>query len=168
MSTRLTGISSMATKGLLAELAAMYRDHAGVDVAFESVGGVDAARRVLGGEAFDVVVLAADAIDRLAAGGASMPPARPRWCARTSRSRCLPAPRARTSARRAALRDAVLARAGSAIPPGRAGSRWLQLFDRWGITRTLGDRLMQAPPGVPVASLVAAAMSIWASSNSAN
>ena len=35
----------------------------------ESVGGVDAAKRVQAGEAFDVVVLAADAIDNLVAAG---------------------------------------------------------------------------------------------------
>ena len=38
-------------------------------VAVESVGGVDAARRVQAGEAFDVVVLASDAIDKLLASG---------------------------------------------------------------------------------------------------
>ena len=38
-------------------------------MAIESVGGVDAAKRVQAGEAFDVVVLAADAIDKLVAAG---------------------------------------------------------------------------------------------------
>ena len=42
----LTGISSMATRALLAELAAGYRS----PVSIESVGGVDAARRVAAGE----------------------------------------------------------------------------------------------------------------------
>ena len=67
MSTRITGISSMATRALLAELARAYELRAGVTVAIESVGGVDAARRVQAGEAFDLVVLAADAIDKLVA-----------------------------------------------------------------------------------------------------
>jgi molybdate transport system substrate-binding protein len=31
----------------------------------------------------------------------------------------------------------------------------MELFERWGIRALLGDRLVQAPPGVPVASLVA-------------
>jgi molybdate transport system substrate-binding protein len=38
-------------------------------VRFEAVGGVDAAKRVAAGEAFDVVVLAADAIAKLEAAG---------------------------------------------------------------------------------------------------
>ena len=44
------GISSMATRQVLADLAAAYRAQSGVDVAIESVGGVDAAKRVAAGE----------------------------------------------------------------------------------------------------------------------
>src|SRR3569832_301353 len=67
--TRLSGISSMATRQLLGELADMYRKLSGAEARFESVGGVDAAKRVQAGEAFDVVVLAADAIDKLQQAG---------------------------------------------------------------------------------------------------
>src|SRR5690349_2029758 len=59
----------MATRELLAELAARYTREAGVSVQAEAAGGVDVARRVSGGEAFDVVVLAANAIDKLIAEG---------------------------------------------------------------------------------------------------
>ena len=59
----------MATRQVLAELAAAYLAASGVEVAIESVGGVDAAKRVTAGERFDVVILAADAIDKLIAGG---------------------------------------------------------------------------------------------------
>ena len=69
MTTRIAGISSMATRQVLADLADAYLRRSGIEVDFESVGGVDAARRVQAGEAFDVVVLAADAIDRLVASG---------------------------------------------------------------------------------------------------
>src|SRR6187399_2577529 len=63
------GISSMATRQLLADLVAAYPGRANQPVAIESVGGVDAAKRVAAGEAFDVVFLASDAIDKLIAGG---------------------------------------------------------------------------------------------------
>src|SRR2546430_16671675 len=66
---RLTGISSMAMRQVLAELADAYERQSGQAVAIVSVGGVDAARRVYEGEAFDFVVLAADAMEQLAAGG---------------------------------------------------------------------------------------------------
>jgi molybdate transport system substrate-binding protein len=46
MGIRLTGISSMATRQVLAELTAAYRAASGVEVVIESVGGVDAAKRV--------------------------------------------------------------------------------------------------------------------------
>ena len=58
----ITGISSMATRQVLAELAAAYTQRTGVAVAIESVGGVDAAKRVQASEAFDVVLLASDAM----------------------------------------------------------------------------------------------------------
>src|SRR5688572_4339051 len=69
MEKQISGISSMATRQVLAELASAYRQRSGVTVGFESVGGVDAARRVQAGEPFDVVVLAADAISKLVDAG---------------------------------------------------------------------------------------------------
>ena len=69
MATPLQGISSMATRQVLAELVAAYAQQSADPVHIESVGGVDAARRVQAGEAFDVVILASDAIDKLAASG---------------------------------------------------------------------------------------------------
>src|SRR5438128_2055646 len=65
----ITGISSMAMRNVLAELGDAYEQQSGQAVSIVSVGGVDAARRVDGGEAFDFVVLAADVIEQLAAGG---------------------------------------------------------------------------------------------------
>jgi molybdate transport system substrate-binding protein len=69
MATRINGISSMATRLVLAEVVELFRKQRDRDVSIESVGGVDAAKRVQAGEAFDVVVLASDAIDRLIASG---------------------------------------------------------------------------------------------------
>jgi len=69
MPAKITGISSMATREVLADLAPVFERRSGRAVAFESVSGVDAARRVASGEPFDVVVLASDAIDKLMGGG---------------------------------------------------------------------------------------------------
>ena len=65
----ITGLSSMATRRVLAELVDAYARTTGQRVTIESVGGVDAARRVRDGEAFDFVVLAGSAIESLAAAG---------------------------------------------------------------------------------------------------
>ncbi|MEO8859468.1 MAG: molybdenum ABC transporter substrate-binding protein, partial [Burkholderiaceae bacterium] len=46
MTAAIKGICSMATRGLLDELAATYAKRTGVQVDFEATGGVDAARRV--------------------------------------------------------------------------------------------------------------------------
>ena len=63
----------MATRQVLGELVALFRECSGCDVEIESVGGVDAAKRVQAGEAFDVVVLASNAIDLLLASGRLRP-----------------------------------------------------------------------------------------------
>ena len=99
--TPLAVISSMATKALLTELVAEFqRLHPGRAVALESVGGVDAARRVTAGEALDAVVLGSDAIDQLIASGMCGPAAGWTSCVRASPSPCAPAHRGRTRAAR--------------------------------------------------------------------
>ena len=72
---QITGISSMATRQVLAELTTAFSERSGHTVAIESVGGIDAAKRVQAGEEFDVVILASDAIDKLIAAGAIAPDA---------------------------------------------------------------------------------------------
>jgi molybdate transport system substrate-binding protein len=54
-----------------------------------------------------------------------------------------------------ALRDAVLAARRIGYSTGPSGAQLLQLFERWGLAATLRERLVQAPPGVPVGALVA-------------
>jgi molybdate transport system substrate-binding protein len=156
MSThRLTGISSMATRALLADLAAAWRQQGGMEVGFESVGGVDAARRVEAGESFDLVVLAADAIDKLAASGRAVAGSR------VDLVRSGVAVAVRTGAPRpdigseAALRQALLAARSVGYSTGPSGVALLQLFERWGLAEALRERIVQAPPGVPVGALVA-------------
>lgn len=151
----LTGISSMATRALLAELSAAYERHSGRHVAFESVGGVDAARRVAAGEVFDVVVLAADAIDKLAAAGRVVAGSRVDLV-RSGVSVAVRAGAARPDiSSEDAVRRAVLAAPTLGFSTGPSGVALLKLFERWGIAQAVAPRLVQAPPGVPVAALVA-------------
>ena len=151
----ISGISSMATRELLAELAAAYRQRCGQAVRFESVGGVDAARRVQSGEPFDLVVLAADAIDRLVAGGHLVAGSRVdlvRSPVAVAVRAGAPCPDVSTEA---ALRAAVLAARRIGHSTGPSGTHLVRLFERWGIAAEVAPRTVQAPPGVPVASLVA-------------
>ena len=160
---KITGISSMATRQVLAELAAAYRQQSGTDfandvateVSIESVGGVDAAQRVQAGEAFDFVVLAADAIAKLIASGQVLADSR------TDLVRSTVAIAVRAGSPRPdvgsedALRRAVLAARTLGYSTGPSGTALLQLFARWGIADLVRDRIVQAPPGVPVGQLVA-------------
>jgi len=151
----ITGISSMATRALLADLARAWEQRSGCAVAIESVGGVDAARRVQDGEAFDAVFLAADAIDKLVAAGRVVAGSR------VDLVRSGVAVAVRSGAERPdigsedALRQAVLQARSVGISTGPSGVQLASLFERWGVAEAIRDRLVTAPAGVPVAALVA-------------
>ena len=155
MSAPLRGISSMATRQVLAGLAAEWERRGGAPVAIESVGGVDAARRVAAGEAFDLVFLAADAIDKLLAAGHAVAGSR------VDLVRSGVAVAVRQGAARPdiasedAVKQAVLAAPTIGYSTGPSGTALMQLFERWGIAQQVRERTVQAPPGVPVGSLVA-------------
>ena len=155
MTTKITGISSMATRQVLAEMADAYARSSGSEVAIESVGGVDAARRVQAGEAFDLVVLASDAIDRLIGSGHVVAGSR------VDLMRSPVAIAVRASAPRpdvgseAALRQAVEAARRIGYSTGPSGTHLARLFERWGLADRIRDRIVQPPPGVPVGGLVA-------------
>jgi molybdate transport system substrate-binding protein len=70
MSAAIRVVSSMATRKLLADLAVAFQATSGGQlVTVESIGGVEAARRVAAGEPFDAVVLASGPIDTLTEQG---------------------------------------------------------------------------------------------------
>jgi molybdate transport system substrate-binding protein len=154
--TTLRLISSMATKPLLADLVALYKAQApGIHIQVESVGGVDAAKRVQAGEAFDGVVLASDAIDKLVASGHVRAGSRADLV-RSGVAVAVPAgqpvPDISTES---ALKAAVLAAPTLGYSTGPSGVQLAKQFEAWGIAETIAPRIVQAQPGVPVGSLVA-------------
>jgi molybdate transport system substrate-binding protein len=149
------GISSMATRQLLAELVSGFEKLSGCPAVIEAVGGVDAAKRVQAGEAFDVVVLASDAIDKLLAAGhlhagskVDLVKSGVAACVRAG------APLPDISSEDAVKR-AVLAARSISYSTGPSGMALARLFERWGIAGEIQGRMVQAPPGVPVGTLVA-------------
>ena len=153
----LTLISSMATQALLTDLiAAFQQTHPEQPpVRLESVGGVDAARRVQAGEAFDLVALASNAIDALIASGHLSADGRVDL-ARSGVAVAVPAGAPHPDiGSEAALKAAVLAAPTLGCSTGPSGVQLAQLFERWGIADDVRSRLVTAPPGVPVGSLVA-------------
>jgi molybdate transport system substrate-binding protein len=155
MNDRLLGISSMATRELLRELAEAWQRQGGTPVTFESIGGVDASRRVQEGEPFDVVVLAAEAVTKLVAVGrvvAATQTLLARSDVAIAVARGAPAPAIGSES---ALREAVLRAATIGISTGPSGQALLALFERWGLSEVLRARVVQARPGVPVGALIA-------------
>jgi molybdate transport system substrate-binding protein len=151
----LRGISSMATRQLLGELSAAYRKLSDVAVQVESVGGVDAAKRVQAGEPFDFVVLASDAIDKLEQAGKVVAGSRVDIVkSGVSVAVRVGAHKPEISSEEA-LKRAVLDAATIGYSTGPSGNALVKLLERWAIAEQLRQRLVQAPPGVPVASLVA-------------
>jgi molybdate transport system substrate-binding protein len=152
---RITGISSMAMRHVLTELSDAYERRSGQAVAIVSAGGVDAARRVADGEAFDFVVLAANAIEKLAADGRVDPESRTDL-ARSPVAMAVAAGATRPDVcSEPAIRDAVLRARSIGYSTGPSGEHLVGLFKRWGIADLSAPRIVQAPPGVPVATLVA-------------
>ncbi len=151
----ITGISSMATRHVLAELADTYTRQSGQQFTIVSAGGVDAVRRVQEGEAFDFVVLAADAIERLAAGGRVDPGSRTDL-ARSGVAIAVAAGATRPDiSNESAVRDAVLRARSIGYSTGPSGAHLVRLFERWGIGDAIAPRTVRAPPGVPIGTLVA-------------
>lgn len=146
----------MATKPLLADLVALYKAQVpDVQVQVESVGGVDAAKRVQAGEAFDAVVLASDAIDKLIASGHVLPGSRVALVhsgVAVAVPAGAPVPDIATEE---ALRQAVLSARSVGLSTGPSGVQLAQLFVRWGIAEQIEGRMVQAKPGVPVGALIA-------------
>jgi molybdate transport system substrate-binding protein len=155
MTAVIRGISSMATRQLLTGLCADFERRASVRISLESVGGVDAAKRVQAGERFDFVVLASDAIGKLAAAGKVVEGS----TADIVRSGVAVAVKAGAKhpdvASEEALKRAVLDAPTLGYSTGPSGVALQKLFERWGIADMIKDRIVTAPPGIPVGSLVA-------------
>lgn len=156
-------ISSMATRHVLTELSVAASDAGGEELHLESVGGVDAAKRVAAGETFDLVFLAIDALERLAAAQLVLPDSvTPLMLSQVA---VAVADASVTAAEHgggyafadeAAMRAAMLAAAQVGYSTGPSGTALLQRIASWGLNEAFADKLVQAQPGVPVASSVAA------------
>jgi len=157
MAHPITGISSMATRRALAELAGRYEAETGRPTAIEAVGGVDAVRRVRAGEPFDLVVLAADVIAKLVAEGHVVG----QGVAAFVRSPMALAVRAGAPkpdiGDGEAVRAALSAAGAIGYSTGPSGTHLVETLKAWGLDPAgARPRFVQARPGVPVAALVAA------------
>ncbi len=154
MTAALAGISSMATRLILGELAQRYEAKTGVAVEIRSMGGVDAARLIRAGEAADMVVLASNVMAQLEAEG-HVRPGSIRGFARSGMAIAVRAAAERPDiGTQDAVRRAVLAARRVGYSTGPSGDHLLKLCAGWGLSAD-SERLVKAPPGVPVGKLVA-------------
>ncbi len=149
-----SGLSSMATRAVLAELAARVSADGPADLAFAAAGGVEVARRVREGEAADLLVLASGAVETLVAQGHLVADTvRPLFLSEVvvGAPQSGPAPEVDSVEQL----QAALAGAGRiGYSTGPSGDAVLRLLDDWGLRARLADRLVQAPAGVPVGRML--------------
>lgn len=155
-------ISSMATRHVLADLAEAAVDAGLPKLDIESVGGVDATERVAAGEPFDLVFLADGALTRLADAGhvdaATLTPlVLSQVAVAVGSDLSTPAvrPDGPAFSDAAGLRAALRAARRIGYSTGPSGTVLVNTIDAWGLTPELGDRLVQAKPGIPVAKSLA-------------
>ncbi len=150
-------ISSMATRQVLKKMAEKFQSESGSgqSVALESVGGVDAVKRLEASEKFDLAVLTADAFPGLVskgivAGGSIKAVALSEMVIAVSDQGASP---------KLDTREALVAAMKSAkaigYSSGPSGKALMRILEQWGVLEELKSRLVQAVPGVPVGNLIA-------------
>jgi len=155
MAADIVGISSMATRQILAELGGAYQRKTGCSVAIESVGGVDAARRVRAGEKFDIIVLADEAMKQLEADECLKSGSRTGFAESAIAVAVRSGARSPSLTDEAAIKAAILAARSICYSTGPSGTHVIKLLEKWGIDRLMAERIVKASPGVPVGALVA-------------
>jgi molybdate transport system substrate-binding protein len=148
----LSGLSSMATRHILADLAHDYESQTGMHVEIRSIGGVEAAKLARAGEATDIVVLASKVMGALEAEG-HLVRGETRAFARSEIGVAVRTGLALPSLEtEQAVKEAMWDARRICYSTGPSGDHLKALCERWGVPLA---RVLIAPPGVPVASLVA-------------
>lgn len=144
----------MATRQAIKKLIARF-DAQGKIVSLDSVGAVVAVNRIERGEQLDVVVLTAAALMRLAELGVIRGDSiRPFALSETM----IATPKSiyqRPIHSREQLVDALRNAPAIGYSTGASGKAILAMFEQWGVLDELKPRMVQAPPGVSVGTLLA-------------
>jgi molybdate transport system substrate-binding protein len=155
MQSEIAGISSMATRQILADLVLACKRRTGCRMVLRAMGGVDAARLIRAGEATDIIILASNAMQQLESEGHVVRASRLDF-ARAGIAMAVPSGAARPRlADEASVKHAILQARRVCYSSGPSGDHLVQLCKRWGIHEAVSQRALLAPPGVPVATLLA-------------
>jgi molybdate transport system substrate-binding protein len=142
----------MAIRHILADLASDYEARHGTRVEIRSMGGVEAAKSLRAGETTYVVVLASKVMATLEtqghlAKGETKDFARSEIGIAVRKGSALP-----SVASEQAVKQAMLDGRKICYSTGPSGDHLKTLCEKWGVAP---ERVLIAPPGVPVAALVA-------------
>jgi molybdate transport system substrate-binding protein len=145
----------MATRHILTDLARDYELRQGVKVEIRPMGGVEAAKLARAGESVDVVALASKVMESLEAEG-HIAGGSIRDFARSGIAIAVPAGSRRASVENEkSVRQAMTEARRVCYSTGPSGDHFKALCERWGLNDSVLARALKAPPGVPVATLVA-------------
>ena len=150
---RLTGLSSMATRHILADLAGDYEARHGTRVEIRSMGGVEAAKLARAGEArrtsssWRPKSWAPWRPKAISSKGGTRDFARSEIGVAVRAGSALP-----SLADEQAVKQAMLDARKICYSTGPSGDHLKALCEKWGVPP---ERVLVAPPGVPVATLVA-------------
>lgn len=155
MAEEITGLSSMATRHVLTALCSEIERTHQLTLRFRSAGGVEAARQVRDGAEVDVLVLAEAAMtelhqDQFFMSGSLRPMFVSEVVAAVPTEHSPPPFTTEED-----LAAALLAATRIAYSTGPSGVALMRLFEDWRLGERLADKLVQAPPGVPVGELLA-------------
>jgi len=148
-------VAPNAVKEAVSEIAVTFEKATGHRVAFTWGGSEAIAKRVSGGEVFDVVVTTAQGVDRLAADGKLVAGTR------TDFSRSAVAAAVRAGLPRPdistveGLRKALLGADSIAISSGASGRYLEQLFQKIGVADQIKHKIRQPPSGAQIGDLLA-------------
>jgi molybdate transport system substrate-binding protein len=148
-------IAANAVKGALVELAPRFEKSSGNKVTLLWGGTTGIAKRVEGGEVFDIVLIGSRQIDRLIASGKLAKGSRADFAKSgvgVAVRSGLPKPDISTSE---ALKKAILEAKSIAYSSGPSGYYIAELLKKMGIADQMKDRVKQPPSGVQVGELVA-------------
>ena len=151
----LRGISSMATKSVLSQLSIIYFDKFNIRIDIESVGGVEAVKRIQSNEHFDLVLLGSDSIDRLMTEGHLLANSRHDWVESQIAVAIPSGSKQPDISSSLAVKNTIISCTSLSYSTGPSGVYLEKLFDSWGITDKVKSCLVVPPPGTPVGSLVA-------------
>jgi molybdate transport system substrate-binding protein len=152
---QIRGLSSMATKDLLADLSDALRRHRSLSVHFESAGGTEVARNIRAGTQADLAVLSGDAMADLDADGLLRAGTlRPLFVSDVVAAAAEDAASVPLSTEEE-LRAALITARRIAYSTGPSGKAIVNLLERWHLVEAVQHKLVQVQPGTPVGVLLA-------------